>query len=154
MRLKIVTVSCYKGIRLMTSKEMDAFKNRLKNYNYLQDRINKIDKELSLIRYEMVGVKGINFDYRVSSTNIKLKDQRKLELLEKHDSLVREKTEHIRELDKLNRMLIQTELYRSQLIIEKYVNKRTYSQLSKKYHMAVSVIKYNIDKAMRSIEYI
>ena len=138
----------------MTSKEMDAFKNRLKNYNYLQDRINKIDKELSLIRYEMVGVKGINFDYRVSSTNIKLKDQRKLELLEKHDSLVREKTEHIRELDKLNRMLIQTELYRSQLIIEKYVNKRTYSQLSKKYHMAPSVIKYNIDKAMRSIEYI
>ncbi len=138
----------------MTSKEMDAFKNRLKNYNYHQDRINKIDEELSLIRYEMVGVKGINFDYRVSSTNIKLKDERKLELLEKHDSLVREKTEHIRELDKLNRMLIQTELYRSQLIIEKYVNKRTYSQLSKKYHMAVSVIKYNIDKAMRSIEYI
>ncbi len=138
----------------MTSKEMDAFKNRLKNYNYHQDRINKIDEELSLIHYEMVGVKGINFDYRVSSTNIKLKDERKLELLEKHDSLVREKTEHIRELDKLNRMLIQTELYRSQLIIEKYVNKRTYSQLSKKYHMAVSVIKYNIDKAMRSIEYI
>lgn len=138
----------------MTSKEMDAFKNRLKNYNYHQDRINKIDEELSLIRYEMVGVKGINFDYRVSSTNIKLKDERKLELLEKHDSLVREKTEHIRELDKLNRMLIQTELYRSQLIIEKYINKRTYSQLSKKYHMAVSVIKYNIDKAMRSIEYI
>lgn len=133
---------------------MDAFKNRLKNYNYHQDRINKIDEELSLIHYEMVGVKGINFDYRVSSTNIKLKDERKLELLEKHDSLVREKTEHIRELDKLNRMLIQTELYRSQLIIEKYVNKRTYSQLSKKYHMAVSVIKYNIDKAMRSIEYI
>lgn len=138
----------------MTSKEMDAFKNRLKNYNYHQDRINKIDEELSLIHYEMVGVKGINFDYRVSSTNIKLKDERKLELLKKHDSLVREKTEHIRELDKLNRMLIQTELYRSQLIIEKYVNKRTYSQLSKKYHMAVSVIKYNIDKAMRSIEYI
>lgn len=138
----------------MTSKEMDAFKNRLKNYNYHQDRINKIDEELSLIRYEMVGVKGINFDYRVSSTNIKLKDQRKLELLEKHDSLVREKTEHIRELDKLNRMLIQTHLYQRQLIIEKYVNKRTYSQLSKKYHMAVSVIKYNIDKAMRSIEYI
>lgn len=138
----------------MTLKEMDAFKNRLKNYNYHQDRINKIDEELSLIRYEMVGVKGINFDYRVSSTNIKLKDERKLELLEKHDSLVREKTEHIRELDKLNRMLIQTELYRSQLIIEKYINKRTYSQLSKKYHMAVSVIKYNIDKAMRSIEYI
>lgn len=138
----------------MTSKEMDAFKNRLKNYNYHQDRINKIDEELSLIRYEMVGVKGISYDYRVSSTNIKLKDERKLELLEKHDSLVREKTEHIRELDKLNRMLIQTELYRSQLIIEKYVNKRTYSQLSKKYHMAVSVIKYNIDKAMRSIEYI
>lgn len=138
----------------MTSKEMDAFKNRLKNYNYHQDRINKIDEELSLIRYEMVGVKGINFDYRVSSTNIKLKDEHKLELLEKHDSLVIEKTEHIRELDKLNRMLIQTELYRSQLIIEKYINKRTYSQLSKKYHMAVSVIKYNIDKAMRSIEYI
>ncbi len=138
----------------MTSKEMDAFKNRLKNYNYHQDRINKIDEELSLIRYEMVGVKGINFDYRISSTNIKLKDQRKLELLEKHDSLVREKTEHIRELDKLNRMLIQTHLYQRQLIIEKYVNKRTYSQLSKKYHMAVSVIKYNIDKAMRSIEYI
>lgn len=133
---------------------MDAFKNRLKNYNYHQDRINKIDEELSLIHYEMVGVKGISYDYRVSSTNIKLKDERKLELLEKHDSLVREKTEHIRELDKLNRMLIQTELYRSQLIIEKYVNKRTYSQLSKKYHMAVSVIKYNIDKAMRSIEYI
>lgn len=138
----------------MTSKEMDAFKNRLKNYNYHQDRINKIDEELSLIRYEMVGVKGINFDYRVSSTNIKLKDQRKLELLEKHDSLVREKTEHIRELDKLNRMLIQTHLYQRQLIIEKYVNKRTYSQLSKKYHMAASVIKYNIDKAMLNIEYI
>lgn len=138
----------------MTSKEMDAFKNRLKNYNYHQDRINKIDEELSLIRYEMVGVKGINFDYRVSSTNIKFKDERKLELLEKHDSLVIEKTELIRELDKLNRMLIQTELYRSQLIIEKYINKRTYSQLSKKYHMAVSVIKYNIDKAMRNIEYI
>ena len=138
----------------MTSKEMDAFKNRLKNYNYHQDRINKIDEELSLIRYEMVGVKGINFDYRVSSTNIKLKDKRKLELLEEHDGLVNEKVEHIRELDKLNKMLIQMKMYQRQLIVEKYVNKRTYSQLSKKYHMAVSVIKYNIDKAMRSIEYI
>lgn len=138
----------------MTSKEIDTFKNRLRNYNYYQDRINEIDEELSLIRYEMAGVKGISFEYRVSSTNIKLKDVRKLELLEKHDSLVNEKYEHVRELDKLNRMLIQTKLYQRQLIFEKYVNKKTYSQLSKKYHMAVSVIKYNIDKAMLNIEYI
>lgn len=138
----------------MTSKEMDTFKNRLRNYNYYQDRINEIDEELSLIRYEMAGVKGISFEYRVSSTNIKLKDVRKLELLEKHDSLVNEKYEHVKELEKLNRMLIQTELYQRQLIFEKYVNKKTYSQLSKKYHMAASVIKYNIDKAMLNIDYI
>ena len=138
----------------MTSKEMDTFKNRLRNYNYYQDRINEIDEELSLIRYEMAGVKGISFEYRVSSTNIKLKDVRKLELLEKHDSLVNEKYEHVKELEKLNRMLIQTELYQRQLIFEKYVNKKTYSQLSKKYHTAASVIKYNIDKAMLNIDYI
>lgn len=138
----------------MTQNEMEAFKNRLKNYLFHQDKINELTDEISNIHYEMVGVKGINYDYRVSSTNEDIKKDHQRKLMEKADVLAKERESHSNELYQLNKMLVQIKLDDRLLVMDKYVFKKTYEELSQKHSMVISAIKYRIDKAILEVDYI
>lgn len=138
----------------MTQNEMEAFKNRLKNYLFHQDKIEELTDEISNIHYEMVGVKGISYDYRVSSTNVEIKKDHQRKLMEKADILVKERESHSNELYQLNKMLVQIKLDDRLLVMDKYVFKKTYEELSKKHSMVISAIKYRIDKAILEVDYI
>ena len=138
----------------MTQNEMEAFKNRLKNYLFHQDMVEKLTDEISNIHYEMVGVKGINYDYRVSSTNEEIKKDHQRKLMEKADVLAKERESHSNELYQLNKMLVQIKLDDRLLVMDKYVFKKTYEELSKKHSMVISAIKYRIDKAILEVDYI
>lgn len=138
----------------MTQNEMEAFKNRLKNYLFHQDKVEKLTDEISNIHYEMVGVKGINYDYRVSSTNEEIKKDHQRKLMEKADALIKERESHSNELYQLNKMLVQIKLDDRLLVMDKYVFKETYEELSQKHSMVISAIKYRIDKAIIEVDYI
>lgn len=138
----------------MTQNEMEAFKNRLKNYLFHQDKVEKLTDEISNIHYEMVGVKGISYDYRVSSTNEEIKKDHQRKLMEKADVLAKERESHSNELYQLNKMLVQIKLDDRLLVMDKYVFKKTYEELSKKHSMVISAIKYRIDKAILEVDYI
>lgn len=138
----------------MTQNEMEAFKNRLKNYLFHQDKVEELTDKISNIHYEMVGVKGINYDYRVSSTNEDIKKDHQRKLMEKADLLSKERESHSNELYQLNKMLVQIKLDDRLLVMDKYVFKKTYEELSKKHSMVISAIKYRIDKAILEVDYI
>lgn len=138
----------------MTQNEMEAFKNRLKNYIFHQDKVEELTDEISNIHYEMVGVKGISYDYRVSSTNEEIKKDHQRKLMEKADVLAKERESHSNELYQLNKMLVQIKLDDRLLVMDKYVFKKTYEELSKKHSMVISAIKYRIDKAILEVDYI
>lgn len=138
----------------MTQKEMEAFKNRLRNYLFHQDKVEELTDELSNIHYEMVGVKGVSYDYRVSSTNEDIKKDHQRKLMEKADVLAKERESHSNELYQLNKMLVQIKLDDRLLVMDKYVFKNTYEELSQKHSMVISAIKYRIDKAILEVDYI
>lgn len=138
----------------MTLNEMEAFKNRLKNYIFHQDKVEELTDEISNIHYEMVGVKGISYDYRVSSTNEEIKKDHQRKLMEKADILAKERESHSNELYQLNKMLVQIKLDDRLLVMDKYVFKKTYEELSQKHSMVISAIKYRIDKAILEVDYI
>lgn len=138
----------------MTQNEMEAFKNRLKNYLFHQDKVEELTDELSNIHYEMVGVKGVSYDYRVSSTNEDIKKDHQRKLMEKADVLAKERESHSNELYQLNKMLVQIKLDDRLLVMDKYVFKKTYEELSQKHSMVISAIKYRIDKAILEVDYI
>lgn len=57
----------------MTEKEIEAFKNRIKNYNFHKEQIIKLYEEENKLWYELSFVKGASFGERVPTTNPEVK---------------------------------------------------------------------------------
>lgn len=42
----------------MNEKEVEAFKNRIRNYNFHIEQIEQINEEMNVVFYDLTGVKG------------------------------------------------------------------------------------------------
>lgn len=138
----------------MTEKEVEAFKNRIKNYNFHIEQIERINEDINIVFYNLTGVKGASYDYHVPCTNQAVKNERRTDLMERLEELKEKKKAHQEELKKLNAMLNQLDPTTREFTKKKYINNYTYDELSNQSYMARNTIKYRIDKAISKIKYI
>lgn len=138
----------------MNEKEVEAFKNRIRNYNFHIEQIEQINEEINVVFYDLTGVKGVSYDYHAPCTNQAIKNEHKTDLLEKLEELKEKKKAHQEELDKLNAMLNQLNNTDRELVKKKLINNFTYDELSNQSYMARTTIQYRIDKAIKDIRYL
>lgn len=138
----------------MNEKEVEAFKNRIRNYNFHIEQIELINEEMNVVFYDLTGVKGANYDYHAPCTNQAIKNEHRTDLLEKLEELKEKKKAHQEELDKLNAMLNQLNKTDRELVKKKLINNFTYDELSNQSYMARTTIQYRIDKAIKDIRYL
>lgn len=138
----------------MNEKEVEAFKNRIRNYNFHIEQIELINEEMNVVFYDLIGVKGASYDYHAPCTNQAIKNEHRTDLLEKLEELKEKKKAHQEELDKLNAMLNQLNKTDRELVKKKLINNFTYDELSNQSYMARTTIQYRIDKAIKDIRYL
>ena len=138
----------------MNEKEVEAFKNRIRNYNFHIEQIEQINEEMNVVFYDLTGVKGASYDYHAPCTNQAIKNEHRTDLLEKLEELKEKKKAHQEELDKLNAMLNQLNKTDRELVKKKLINNFTYDELSNQSYMARTAIQYRIDKAIKDIRYL
>lgn len=138
----------------MNEKEVEAFKNRIRNYSFHIEQIEQINEEINVVFYDLTGVKGASYDYHVPCTNQAIKNEHRTDLLEKLEELKEKKKAHQEELDKLNAMLNQLNKTDRELVKKKLINNFTYDELSNQSYMARTTIQYRIDKAIKDIRYL
>ena len=138
----------------MNEKEVEAFKNRIRNYNFHIEQIEQINEEINIVFYDWTGVKGASYDYHAPCTNQAIKNEHRTDLLEKLEELKEKKKAHQEELDKLNAMLNQLNKTDRELVKKKLINNFTYDELSNQSYMARTTIQYRIDKAIKDIRYL
>ena len=138
----------------MNEKEVEAFKNRIRNYSFHIEQIEQINEEINVVFYDLTGVKGASYDYQAPCTNQAIKNEHRTDLLEKLEELKEKKKAHQEELDKLNAMLNQLNKTDRELVKKKLINNFTYDELSNQSYMARTTIQYRIDKAIKDIRYL
>ena len=138
----------------MTDKEINAFKNRLKNYSFHVEKIKELESQVRLIWYDLSGVKGVGYEPIIPNTNQLIKELKRLDMGEKIDFLVAQINSHKKEIEQLDVMLNQIEKEDRELLIKKYINNYTYYDLSKVSYMSVSTLVYRIDKALEKVVYL
>lgn len=138
----------------MNEKEVEAFKNRIRNYNFHIEQIEQINEEINIVFYDLTGVKGASYGYHAPCTNQAIKNEHRTDLLEKLEELKEKKKAHQEELDKLNAMLNQLNKTDRELVKKKLINNFTYDELSNQSYMARTTIQYRIDKAIKDIRYL
>lgn len=67
-----------------------VFTRHLRNLNDNRKALSDLAFELDNIMYDLQGVKGISYDEHHSSTNLALKEEKKLEMIEKYNRKVAE----------------------------------------------------------------
>ena len=138
----------------MTKKEIEAFKNRIKNYNFHKEQIIKLYEEENKLWYELSFVKGASFGERVPTTNPEVKNDKVLKYYEDIDKIRIKREEHCAEISKLDTMLEEMSDEGRTIIKHIYLKGNSYEKTAEYFFTSKSSIAHRINKALLEVKYI
>lgn len=138
----------------MTEKQIEAFKNRLRNYTFLQEEIEELNEELEYRWYNLTGLKGVAFDRIGGTTNESVKSQKKLKEYDEIEKIEKHIASNKKELATLDKMINQMGKFEKVMTIDKYIHNYTYEELSARCYMDKSTLKRRLDRELARIEYL
>ena len=125
-----------------------ALKEEIKNYKYYKIQQARIRNAISLLLYELTGVKGIRYDSVQYTADPRLNEERRLELLDKMEKKQKELgrvsiqiefiEQYLKELNEEDRALIKYVL----------VDGHTYKQAERKFFITYSAVAKRIYKIL------
>ena len=112
----------------MTFETFTAGLSNLKEYKHT---LIKIESDLSLILYEMTGVKGISYDKQPASYNPSLTEQKRLEMVERYNDKQKEYDFTLLSIQQIEKTLSRMPQDLQIMLSEKFINGMTYEEIAK-----------------------
>lgn len=82
-----------------------AFVRKLQNLELYRNEMKILDEQIQLLIYEMGGVKGVSFDQKGGTTNPEIKEEHRLDLIEKYNIKIAEKEFTEKEISQIEGIL-------------------------------------------------
>lgn len=135
----------------MTEQEIVAFKNELRNYRFYESKIKELTQEINKIYYELTGVKGICYDRQPGSTSPEAKSGKMYDSYNKIDALSSKLSVYKAKFNSLECVLNKLDCDAKKLIINVYVEGKTYRELSEIMKLSPSAIHYEVTKHLKGL---
>lgn len=136
----------------MNEKEMNQFKEDLKNYRFLKTTVDSIKDEIEVLFYQETGVKGISFDKVHTSVNERYAQIKRLETIDKIEDLEKKLVEPSKRLKDIEDVLQQMSYYDRNIFNLKYLDGLSFNEIAKRYFISKAGIFYRMNEALRKIE--
>ena len=135
----------------MDDKDIEAFKNELKNLKYHKNRSRLIQDQIDEVEYYLNGVRGIGFEERSHGTNPDEKIDQRFKLETRRDKLLAEKEHHDRSITYCETILMMCPSDARGMMVDVYVNKKTLLATGDKYHRSAHGVLTRISSALKKI---
>lgn len=117
-------------------RDIEAFKNELKNFKYYIAEINNLKKEIDLLEYEARNVKGIDYSKQSShNCNEHAIAMKRLQQVEEMEELLQEKNECEMMVRRIARRLNKLNDDDRKLLIDVIANKKKYRAVCKELNL-------------------
>lgn len=129
--------------------DVEGFKNNLKNYVYYKHKISQLQDEIDYLYHSLTGLAGKGFGESVRNTNQALKEQRRLETLDKIETLEIKKAYYMQQLLTIDRVLDKCSL--KNVMIQVYCYKRGYRRLGRELGYTPRGLQKKVDKELEKV---
>lgn len=109
----------------------ETFTSNLTNLKEYKHSLIEIESDLSLILYEMTGVKGISYDKQPMSYNPSLTEQKRLEMVERYNEKQKEYDFTLLAIEQTEITLKKMPMDLQIMLGEKFINGMTYEEIAK-----------------------
>lgn len=109
----------------------EVFTSGLSNLKEFKHSLTEIESDLSLILYEMTGVKGISYDKQPSSYNPSLTEEKRLEMVERYNEKQQEYDFTLLTIRTIEGQLQKMPQDLQIMLGEKFINGMTYEEIAK-----------------------
>lgn len=131
----------------MQSKEVKAFKNRLRYYAFLKDEIHSLEQKIEDLYDRLGGVRGVDPSkepmHAMPNKEVEWKVR---ELISKLDA---DLSHRLREKDEIDQILFRMETDDREAVIAVYVQGNHCDKVARQHHMSPSGLKSRMDRQIK-----
>ena len=131
---------------MANKRDVEAFKNELKNLPYYRQKLREIYDNLDTLEYEMANVKGVDYSKQMGNPNEYATQLKILSMIEKHEELEQKKNTYLLKVREINDVLKRMEDEDRELVVDVVAHGRKYRDVCEKLGISTSVLHYRINE--------
>lgn len=128
---------------MVEKKDIEAFKNELKNLTYYKKKIKEVEERIEVLEYDMQNVKGVNYTKQQGTPNLAASEKKKLAMSDKLERLQKEKKKWVRKERELEFVLGKMEKTDRHVVERAIVNGEKYRDLCDEFGIKNTSSLYN-----------
>lgn len=129
-------------------EEVKAFKNELRNYRYYLKQKGILTDKKDLYFHSLTGMVGKGFDRQGGTTNQSIKEEKRLETIDKINELEEKINKLDSKIDAIESVLNKVNKRERKIMIGVYADGKTYLSLSTKENYSPRTLQQQVDKAI------